>query len=78
MKKGGKGLKNVSFWAIISKNFAGGLPTTPLGKKMKKGKEKRRKITFKEGERPENASFWAITSKPPPAANLLVGEKKLI
>ena len=29
IKKGGKGLKNVSFWAIISKNFAGGGSSFP-------------------------------------------------
>ena len=54
IKKGGKGLKNVSFWAIISKKFRGGSsdpPARELGKKMKKGKEKRRKITLKEGEK---------------------------
>ena len=45
---------------------------------MKKGKEKRRKITFKKGEKGlQNASFWAINSKyfAPPAANLFVGGK---
>ena len=32
IKKGGKGLKNASFWAIISKKKSrGGLPTPPLG-----------------------------------------------
>ena len=42
--KGGKGLKNASFWAIIT-------PQTYLfGKKMEKGKKKRRKITLKKGK----------------------------
>ena len=35
-----------------------------LGKKIKKGKEKRRKIRFKKGKKGlKNASFWAIYSK---------------
>ena len=35
-----------------------------LGKNKKKGKEKRRKITLKKGEKGlKNASFWAINSK---------------
>ena len=56
-----------------------------LGKKIKKGKEKRRKIRFKKGKKGlKNASFWAINSRgggssdplaPPPAATLFVGEK---
>ena len=30
-KKGKRGLKNESFWAIISNHCAGGLPAPPLG-----------------------------------------------
>ena len=34
-----------------------------IRKKMKKGKEKRRKITLKRGKGLKNASDWAINSK---------------
>ena len=42
IKTGGKGIKNASFWAIISKKFAGSTdpPARELGKKMNKGKNK--------------------------------------
>ena len=47
-----------------------------VGKKMKKGKEKRKKITLKKvGKGLKNATFWSINSFATPAANLLVGEK---
>ena len=42
---------------------------------MKKGKEKRGKITLKKGEKGlKNASFWAINS-PRPMQTYLSGEK---
>ena len=52
---------------------------------MKKGKEKRRKITLKKGEKGlKNASFWAINSKKicggvfrPLLPQTYVSEKKL-
>ena len=52
-----------------------------LGEKMKKGKEKRRKITLKKGGKGlKNASFWAINSKkksPSPPQTYLSGKKNL-
>ena len=55
---------------------------------MKKGKEKRRKITLKNGEKGiKNASFWVMNSKIirggggglliPPTVYLFVGRKKM-
>ena len=52
IKKGERGLKNASSWAIISKKISRGVfrpLDRELGKKMKKGKGKRRKITLKTG-----------------------------
>ena len=49
-----------------------------LREKMKRGKEKRRKITFKKGGKClKNASFWAINSKisPCPPKTYLSGGK---
>jgi len=54
----GKGLKNESFWAIISKKFRG------VGEKNEKGEGiKDENYIKKGGKGPKNAPFWAIISK---------------
>ena len=55
IEKGGKGLKNASFWAINSKNFAGGLP--PARRKLIVGKKK---LNLKRGEDDQNAQYISL------------------